>query len=416
MDFLHCMEFDKAQKLIYTKLGESVVDAELVELSAALGRITSEAISATEDLPPFARATVDGYAVRSEDTFGASESAAALFSIVGEIWMGQETKLELHPGEAAVIPTGGMLPLGADAAVMLEYTEQPDPQTLLVQRMVAPNENVITRGEDVATGAIIVKPGVRITPQHIGLLAACGCHQLMVRKRIKVALISSGDELIDIHERPSFGQIRDVNSYSLAAMLTELGCEVERIGIVKDSYDHFLSSLSAAVANFHMVVISGGSSVGAKDFTVPAMQALGEPGILIHGLAIKPGKPTIFGMVGAVPVFGLPGHPVAALTVCGQLVATAVQRMTGLQATNVSNGIPAVLTRNIASAPGRDDFINVRLVKRDDGYVAEPVLGKSGLISIMTQADGVLHIPAEKSGLYEGERVIVHNTMAGMER
>ena len=407
MDFLHCMEFDKAQAILCEQLDGSLVAGELVELSLALGRITSEEIRATEDLPPFARSTVDGYAVRCEDTFGASESAAALFSVLGEVLMGQETKLELHPGEAAVIPTGGMLPAGADAVVMLEYTEQPDPQTLLVQRTVAPNENVVTRGEDVTAGAAIIDRGIRLTPQHIGLLAACGCDRLRVRKKIKVALISSGDELVDIHVSPAFGQIRDVNSYSLAALLSELGCEVERIGIVKDSFEQFLSSLSKAVTNCQMVVISGGSSVGAKDFTVPAMQALGEPGILIHGLAIKPGKPTIFGMAGKVPVFGLPGHPVAALTVCGQLVAAAIHRMTGVKPGAVSQGIPAVLTRNIASAPGRDDFVNVRLVKGVDGYAAEPVFGKSGLISIMTQADGVVHIPAEKSGLYEGERVIV---------
>lgn len=408
MDFLNCMEFDKAQSLIRQSLEGIMIDGELVELSVSLGRITSEEIRSTEDLPPFARSTVDGYAVRSEDTFGASESAASLFVIVGEVLMGRNANLELSSGEAVIIPTGGMLPTGADAVAMLEYAEQPDQRTLLVQKMVAPYENIVTRGEDVAAGAVIVGAGVRLTPQHIGLLAACGCHHLMVRKKIKVALLSSGDELIDIHEIPSFGQIRDVNSYSLAALLTELGCEVDRIGIIKDSYDHFLSSLKQAVERCQMVVISGGSSVGVKDFTVPAIQALSAPGILIHGLAIKPGKPTIFGMAGEVPVFGLPGHPVAALTVCDQVVAVAVRQMTGWQPRTAAGGVPAVLTRNIASAPGRDDFINVRLNKTDDGYTAEPVFGKSGLISIMTQADGVVHIPLEKSGLYEGERVIVN--------
>ena len=416
MEYLHCMGFDQAQKLICAKLEESFVGAELVELPAALGRITAEEILSTEDLPPFDRSTVDGYAVRSEDTFGASESAGALFSVVGEVCMGQETNLKLHPGEAAAVPTGGMLPAGADSVVMLEYTERPDGETLIVQKTVAPNDNVMTRGEDIAAGACVIGQGTRIMPQHIGLLAACGYHHLWVREKIKVALISSGDELVDIHESPAFGQIRDVNSYSLAAMLTELGCEVERIGIVKDSYEHFLSSLSDAVTYFHMVVISGGSSVGVKDFTVPAMQALGQPGILFHGLAVKPGKPTIFGMAGSVPVFGLPGHPVAALMICGQLVAAAVHRMTGEKPKNAVGGVPAMLTRNIASAPGRDDFIQVRLLKRNEGYAAEPVLGKSGLISIMAQADGVIHIPTEKSGLYEGEQVFVHRTTDGMER
>ena len=416
MDFLHCMEFDQARELMVQHLAGSVAAAEWVELPDALGRVTSEAIRATENLPPFARSTVDGYAVRSEDTFGANESSAALFAVIGDIGMGEKTALTIRPGEAAAIPTGGMLPDGADAVVMLEYTEQPDPQTVLVQRMAAPNENVILRGEDINSGAVVVERGVRITPQQIGLLAACGCHRLQVGKKIKVSLISSGDELVDIRECPAPGQIRDVNSYSLAALLTELGCEVRRVGIVKDSYQQFLSCLTEAVATSQMVVISGGSSVGAKDFTVPAMQALGKPGILVHGLAIKPGKPTIFGMIGTVPVFGLPGHPVAALTVCGNLVAAAVQRMTGLQEKKAARAIPAVLTRNIASAPGRDDFIQVRLLEQNDGYAAEPVFGKSGLISIMTQSDGIIHIPAWKSGLYEGERVMVHLTGMGTER
>lgn len=416
MEYLHCMEFAQAQQLLCAQLDGTLLGAEMVELPAALGRVTAEAVTATEDLPPFARSTVDGYAVRSEDTFGANESAGALLSISGEIAMGQETSLEIRSGEAAAIPTGGMLPGGADAVVMLEYTERPDEAVLLVQRAVAPTENVMTRGEDIAAGACIVARGVRITPQHIGLLAACGCERLLVREKLKVAVISSGDELVDIHQTPKFGQIRDVNSYSLSAMLSELGCEVERIGIVKDSYEHFFASLSDAVSYFQMVVISGGSSVGAKDFTVPAMRALGEPGILIHGLAIKPGKPTIFGMVGSVPVFGLPGHPVAAMMVCGQLVAAAVRQMTGMRASSAGGGIPAVMARNVASAPGRDDFIQVRLEKRAAQLVAVPILGKSGLIGIMAQADGVIRIPAEKSGLYEGEPVFVYKTTDGMER
>ena len=330
MDFLHCMELNEAQRLMEENLTGSLMRAEFVELSDALGRITAEDIMSTEDLPPFARSTVDGFAVRSEDTFGASESAGALFSIIGEVSMGKETKLTIDPGEAVTVPTGGMLPGWADAVVMLEYTEQPDEQTLLIQKMVAPNENVMTRGEDISAGACIVRQGVRITPQHIGLLAACGCHHLSVRQKIKVALISSGDELVDIHETPG--------------VRTDPGCKLifagghaDGAGLRSEAGWHREGQFRAfSVLPFGCCRqfsdgggLSGGSSVGAKDFTVPAMQALGGPGILIHGLAIKPGKPTIFGMAGAVPVFGLPGHPVAALTVCGQLVAAAVHLMTG---------------------------------------------------------------------------------------
>jgi len=408
MDFLNCMELTQAKELIRRNLRQCMVEEEFVELGASVGRITSEAVKSTDDLPPFARSTVDGYAVRSEDTFGACDASAALFSVIGEIEMGQATTLALKSGEAAVIPTGGMLPALADAVVMLEYTERPDLHTLLVQKTVAPKENVIIRGEEVMAGATVVKQGMRLLPQHVGLLAACGCHQIKVRKKIKVAVISSGDELVDVDETPSLGQIRDVNSYSLSAMLSEMGCEVERIGIVTDSFDNFFSCLQSALQDSQMIVISGGSSVGAKDFTVPALRALGEPGVLVHGLAIKPGKPTIFGMAKGIPVFGIPGHPVAALTVCGQLVASAIHQMNGLEEEKDLRGIPALLTRNIASAPGRDDFIYVKLLWTDEGYSAEPVLGKSGLVGIMVQADGVVHIPSEKSGLYAGENILVY--------
>ena len=416
MDFLDCMEFDKALAILQGSLTGSLAGAEWVGLADALGRVTAEAVRAEDDLPAFSRSTVDGFAVRSEDTFGANESAAAMLSVIGEIGMGRDTELTIQAGEAVAIPTGGILPPGADAVVMLEYTEQPDPFAVLVQRTVAPGENVIGKGEDAAAGAVVVEQGVRLTPHHIGFLAACGCHRLSVRQKIKVSVISSGDELVDIYEKPALGQIRDVNSYSLSAMLTQMGCEVHRLGIVRDGYDDFLARLTAAVASSQLVLISGGSSVGVKDFTVPAIQSLGEPGILVHGLAVKPGKPTIFAMIGKVPVFGLPGHPVAALTICGQLVAAAVRQMSGCLPELGGGGISAVMARNVASAPGRDDFVQVRVVAKESGFLAEPVFGKSGLISIMNRADGVVRIPASKSGLYEGETVLVQRTGIAWER
>ena len=407
MDYLNCQQLDQANQLIDDHLTEIVVGQETVELSAALGRVTAAEIRATEDLPGYSRSTVDGFAVRSEDSFGATDSTAAFFTVIGEVVMGQAADFELHPGQAVAIPTGGMLPCGADAVVMLEYTEQPDTKSLLVQKVAAPYENVVRRGEDIAAGSVLVEAGIRLSAKHIGLLAACGCCAVPVRTPLRVALVSSGDELVDIGETPQMGQVRDVNSYSLAALLAEWGCEVHRMGIVRDSFDLFLAQLSSAVQTCQLVIISGGSSVGAKDFTVPAIQALGSPGLLMHGLAIKPGKPTIFGMAGKVPVFGLPGHPVAALVVCEQLVAAAVWKMTGMKANARLKRVPAILNRNIASVPGRDDFITVRIDESATGLVAEPLIGKSGLISLISKAEGILHIPAEKSGLHQGELVWV---------
>jgi molybdopterin molybdotransferase len=406
MEFFDCIPLVMAQERIIKSLVGSTMDYEEVCLSEALGRVTAEPIIAEESLPPFSRSTVDGFAVRSADTFGAGEAAAALFTIVGEVGMGKMSDTTLLPGQALIIPTGGMLPSGADAVVMLEYTEQPDGETLLIQRTVAPGENVVAKGEDIAIGSSIVDQGVKISPQHVGALAACGYSRIVVRCKPKVAIISTGDELVDITEKPRSGQIRDVNSYAIGAMLEEWGCLVTKMGIVKDRYEAFLSTLSQAVTQFDIVVISGGSSVGMRDYTIRAMEALGDMEILFHGLAVKPGKPTIYGRTERTAVFGLPGHPVAAMTVCEQLVKPAVRRLLG-QATDQTCSIQAKLLRNVASAPGRDDFINVRLSKQDGQYTAEPILGKSGLISIIAQADGMMHIPADKSGFYAGEMIEV---------
>jgi molybdopterin molybdotransferase len=407
MDFLQCIPLSEAQDRVAESLTGIVADAEIVDLADSLGRIAAERIVAQENLPPFSRSTVDGYAVRSADTFGASESSPSLFSIIGEVSMGQQAAMELLSGQAVVIPTGGMLPKGADAVVMLEYTEQPDSNTLLVLKTAAPGENIVARGEDLQLGSTIIDQGQRIAPKNIGALAACGCTHVPVRKRLKVAIISTGDELVDIDQPLSFGQIRDINSFALGAMLSEIGCTVRRLGIVKDDFKQFFAALSDAVATCQLVIISGGSSVGARDYTVKAIDALGKPGILVHGISVKPGKPTIYGIVGKVPVFGLPGHPVAAMTVCEQLVKPAARKLMGQTRVLDNLGVPAQIRRNVASAPGRDDFINVRLSKQDDGYVATPLLGKSGLISIMAQADGMIHIPSNKSGLYDGDLVKV---------
>lgn len=407
MDFFQCMSLSKARELIVESLAGIAANSEIVHLSDALGRVVATDITAKEDLPPFSRSTVDGFAVRSSDTFGSNESSPALFMIIGEVVMGKESMIELQPGQAVAIPTGGMLPAGADAVVMLEYTEQHDASALMVLKMVAPGENVVTKGDDIEAGAIIVEQGQKLAAQHIGALAACGWAHIPVVNRVKVAILSTGDELVDIHEPVQCGQIRNVNSYALGAMLAEIGCVVKPMGIVKDSFEEFCHALSAAVSTCQLVVISGGSSVGIRDYASTAINALGAPGVLIHGIAVKPGKPTIFGIAGSVPVFGLPGHPVAAITICEQLVKVAARILMGQKRSLDTFGIPAYLTRNLPSVPGRDDFINVRLSKQEGKYTATPILGKSGLISTMSEADGMIHIPTDKSGLYHGEIVEV---------
>jgi molybdopterin molybdotransferase len=405
MEFFQCISLKEARSLVEKSLQQTSVGCETVDLIDAAHRIAAQDLLAKEDLPPFDRSTVDGYAVNSKDTFGAGEAAPALFTVVGEVMMGGVPAFELLPGQAAAIPTGGMLPKGADAVIMLEYTERMDDEVLLVSRAVAPGENLVIKGEDVCRQTKLIVQGQIIYSQHVGILAACGYSRVPVYKKLHAAIISTGDELVDVSETPKMGQIRDINSYSLGALLKEMGCVVRRLGIVRDNYEAFLEAVTKAMEDSQLIIISGGSSVGARDYTVKALEELG--GVLFHGIAVKPGKPTIFGLAGEVPIFGLPGHPVAAMMVFRELVAGAAYLLMGNKKRQREKGMWVKLERNIPSAPGRDDFISVRLHKEAFGYTAEPILGKSGLIHTIAAADAVLHIPAEQGGLYAGDLVEV---------
>ena len=407
MDFFNCISLNKARQLMGDALPDTVVGIEEVPLLQALGRITAENIAAGSDLPPFNRSTVDGYAVLSRDTFGAGEGIPAMLTIVGEVFMGRSADKAILSGQAVSMPTGGMLPAGADAVVMLEHIECSDNETLLVLKPVAPGENVVSKGEDIKAGTVYITAGTKLTSAEIGALAACGIERIKVRKRLTVGIISTGDEVVDISVNPVAGQVRDINSYALAAILTEADCQVSCYGIIKDNYDELLQIIDRAVNENHLVLVSGGSSVGARDHTVSVIEKIGQQKVIFHGLALRPGKPTIFGMVGAVPVLGLPGHPVAAITICQTLVLEVVRNLQGKKTLQIGCKVPAKLTRSCASAPGRDDFLRVKLTWQNGEYQAEPVLGKSGLISVLTQADGVVHIPADATGLYAGDMVIV---------
>ncbi len=406
MEYFNCISLHDAERLIMSKMDGLLVGNEQVSLGESLGRIAAKDVVNQDDLPPFSRSTVDGFAVRGMDTFGASEGVPALFDIVGEVVMGQSAVTQLKPGQAVAIPTGGMLPMGADAVVMLEHTERPDNSSLLVLKAVAPGENVVAKGEDISAGRLLLSQGQKIMPPDIGALAAGGCVTVTVRQRPEIIIISTGDEVVDVACTPVDGQIRDINSYVLAAILEDIGCKVKRYGIVKDQYDELFATLAQAATACNMVIVSGGSSVGVRDHTVRVIKELGKADVIFHGLAVKPGKPTIFGMIGKVPVFGLPGHPVAAMTVCNQIVKPAVRILLG-QVSKEVYAIPARMSRSMASVPGRDDFIRVQIIKKSGEYWAEPVLGKSGLISTMSAADGIVHIAADKGGLYSEEMVEV---------
>jgi len=385
-------------------LAPASLAVEEVNLAEALGRVTAQPVLSPEPLPPFARSTVDGYAVRAADTHGASESAPAYLKMVGEVRMGEAPQPALGEGEVMWIPTGGMLPQGADAAVMVEYTRKWDMAEIEVRRAAAAGENVIGVGEDVALGGELIPAGRALRPAEIGALAGLGILRVAVRRRPLVAVLSTGNEIVPADGQPGGGQIRDLNSWSLAASVKRAGGEPLRLGIVRDVLEELTTALRDALARADIVCVSGGSSVGAEDLAPQAIASLGAPGILTRGLNIRPGKPTIIAVAEGKPVFGLPGHPVSGLMVFGLVVEPTMRRMLG-QPPAPPCTIRALLGRDLGSSPGRSDYFRVRLERRGQEWHAMPVLGKSAMISTLVSADGILHLPPETEVLRAGEEV-----------
>lgn len=406
MEFFDCVPLAAARELVAAAAARRRMPDEMVPLADALGRVLAQDMTAREDVPPFARSTVDGYAVRSADTFGAAASVPVTLAVAGEVLMGQVAPVALAPGQAVAVPTGGMLPPGADAVVMVENTESADEETVLVLRPVAPRENVIVPGEDMARGAVVLPAGRCLAPADIGALAACGYAQVPVRRRPVVAVLSTGDEIVDVGCDVTDGQVRDINGYAVAAALTAAGAMARREGIVPDNLAALQQAVAQALPTADMVVLSGGSSVGTRDQVAQVIETFPAARVLLHGVMVKPGKPVLCGLVGTVPVFGLPGHPVSALTMCELLVRPALAAMLGKTPAPPPR-LSARISRNVASVPGRDDFIRVRLEAGPDGYRAVPIFGKSGLISTLAQADGVVHIAAAQGGLQQNDPVEV---------
>ncbi len=382
--------------------------AEAIRLTAAVGRVLAEDIDADLDIPGFSRATMDGYAVQGASTFGASEGNPAFLNVVGSVAMGVQPDIAVGPGEAVRIATGGMLPNGSDAVVMVEHTEALDADTIEAYKSAAPGQHVIARGEDMRAGERLLHRGQPLRPQEIGVLAAAGRYQFKVFQRPRIGILSTGDEVVPVDAVPSPGQIRDVNSAALAAFIHAAGGRSQVYGIVRDDYAALLETCRRALAANDMVLISGGSSVGTRDFTIDVLQALEDAEILVHGVSIRPGKPTILARGGGKPVWGLPGHVTSAMVVFAVLVRPFLEHLGGLDHRFRRRiRVPARLTRNLSSVQGRVDYVRVRLSSTADGLEADPVLGKSGLIRTMAAADGLLCIAANAEGLDGGAIVSV---------
>ena len=381
---------------------------EKVTIEKAAGRVLATDAVAAENVPDFYRSTVDGYAVKATDTQGASESIPTFLRVVEDVKIGYPATSTIKSGECAYVPTGGMLPGGADAMVMIEYTEMFSDDEVAVYESTASGKSVVTPGEDVKKGATVVKKGTVLKAEHIGALASAGVWEIDVYVPWKVSIISTGDELIAPYDALSLGQVRDVNTWSLNALATQCGFEVVSCLKVKDDESIFRAELEKAKLTSDIVLTSGGSSQGKKDMTNDVMDSVCDEGTFTHGLSIKPGKPTILAFDKASSTFmiGLPGHPVASLTVFQALAVNLWKTVTHQPKQKPMVGI---METNVAGAPGKTTFMLARTYINDNGeFMVQPVPARSGLINSMVDTDGYLEIDMNKEGLRKGERVLVH--------
>ncbi|MDX1377627.1 MAG: molybdenum cofactor synthesis domain-containing protein [Anaerolineales bacterium] len=433
-EFLTLLPPDEARDLMLSRLPQQKPDSESIDVVSSLNRTLAEDITAPHPLPDFQRTTVDGYAVRAADTHGASDSLPAYLTLIGEVPMGDRPSFEIEQGQCALIHTGGMLPKGADAVVMVEYTqvvhhgkhrEREESEKdisvnsvpsvvkgseIEISRAVADGENVIRVGEDVAQGQLVLPGGTLIRPAEIGGLMALGFTSVRVVKRIKVGLISTGDEVIDPSQSPQPGQVRDINSYTLASLVEKSGGAAVRYGIISDQFEALKEAAAKALSECDVVLITAGSSASTRDMTADVIRTLGEPGVLVHGINTRPGKPTILGVCGGKAVIGLPGNPVSALVNGYLFVVPVIEKLLGARPKPKAT-VQATLTVNLSSQAGREDWWPVKLIKNPksnaQNYDAEPIFGKSNLIFTLASADGLLRIRPEATGLSAGEIVEV---------
>ncbi|MCT8137229.1 molybdopterin molybdotransferase MoeA [Anaerobacillus sp. CMMVII] len=386
-------------------LVKAVKVVEEITLEKSLHRILAEDIVATENVPSFPRSTVDGYAVKAKETFGSSETMPGFLNVAGSVKMGEEASTPLGVGEAIYIPTGGMMPPNSDSVIMIEHCE--DLAGLLnLYRQVAPGENVIQVGEDVKEGAVLIEKGTKLRPQELGAIAAIGKTHVKVFKQLTIGYLSSGDEIVPYKtEQLQIGQVRDVNALTITSLVEEWDATAIYGGIVTDDYSEYQRRAKELFDQVDCLVLSGGSSVGAKDYTTKVIESLGEPGVFIHGISVKPGKPTILAMAGEKPVVGLPGHPASAMVIFSLFGERVVKKLSGEMSRNTLDRVQVRVKKNIHSAMGRTDYIRVKLTEEEGDWWAEPIIGKSGLISTLVQSDGIVEIKAEYEGARQGEFV-----------
>lgn len=397
---LNVVSLEEAQKIINSSPLSYTPERETIPLTECVCRVLSQDIYSEENIPPFDRSTVDGFAVKSADTYGSSESMPSQLDVTGEIFMGEQAAVSVSQGECVRISTGGMLPEGADSVVMVENTDCSFDELCLVFKAVSPFENVTRKGDDLKKGQLVLERGTRLSSRHIGVLAAIGISSVPVMKKISVGIISTGDELVDINEKPEVGKIRDINSYLLTAFTKEKGCTVKNYGIIGDSFDEIYSAVKKASDENDVVLISGGSSAGMKDMTVKVISALGE--VNFHGIALKPGKPTIYGTAKGKAIFGLPGNPAAAFYVSLLTVKPLIEKLFGMKSEGKT--VKCRISKNLSSNHGREEVVGVKI----NADKATPVYAKSAFVLPLAECDGYILIDRNSEGLKENEEVTVN--------
>ena len=405
MKLLTVDTIEEARKKLLDCTAHWELPVENLELSLALGWILGQDIISPEDIPGFRRSAVDGYAVNAADTAGAGESVPVFLKLIGSVEMGKASAFSLQRGECAYVPTGGMIPEGADAMVMVEYCETFGNE-IAIHESTAVGSYIVRIDEDAKKGDILLGRGTKIRSQETGALAAAGFTEVPVFVPFRMSIISSGDELVSVSEKPRPGEVRDINTHILSALAEESGYHITETRTIRDDGAALEGAVRNAMRSNDVVVLSGGSSQGTKDMTSQVISRVSKPGVFTHGLAIKPGKPTILGYDRETDtlIVGLPGHPVSALIVFRVLLSWLARQ---LRCEKEPFAFPAKISCNIASSPGRTTYQPVSLRSCDGGYLADPIFGKSGMITTLTKSDGYIIIDLNKEGLKEGEAVQV---------
>ncbi|MDS1029973.1 molybdopterin molybdotransferase MoeA [Bacillota bacterium LX-D] len=405
MELFTVQTVDEAKKIIDQSFTFSA-QREEVDIKYALSRILFSSIIAKENVPSFRRSTVDGYGLYSKDTFGASEAIPAILKLVGEVKMGEASTYRLNRGECVYVPTGGMLPEGSDCAAMIEHTEKLDQNTILIANPTPPQKNMVAIGEDIKINDLVLKKGRKLKPYDIGMLSSLGIKNVEVCQKIKIGIISTGDEVIDIDEEITQGKVRDVNTYLLHSLIIEAGCEPVLYGVIKDDYDLLFQTVTKGIKECDLLLISGGSSVGKKDQTVKVIKGQKNSQILTHGLAVKPGKPTIVAKCQDKVIFGLPGHPLACAVIFKILVMHCIKRFYDL--TEEQYPLNCLCSIDYHKAKGREEYLPVTLEVRQNKLYARPLLVKSGLISGFAKAYGYIIIGRNLEGIKAEQQVLVY--------